>query len=85
MKNQKLTGTSLLTDRLPQPRAQAVADRIAVDKALRQPTPHKLEATWAMAYLGRLMKEFQESVKREPLIPAGAPLDYMPGKAGTDG
>jgi hypothetical protein len=34
-----------------------------------------------MAHFGRLMKEFQESVKREPLIPAGAPLDYVP-KAG---
>jgi hypothetical protein len=37
--------------------------------------------------LGRpgAMKELQESIKREPLIPAGALLDYMPGKAGTDG
>jgi arylsulfatase A-like enzyme len=26
-------------------------------------------------------KEFQDSVKHEPLIPAGAPLDYAPGKA----
>ena len=30
------------------------------------------------AHFGRLMKEFQESVKREPLIPAGAPLDFVP-------
>jgi hypothetical protein len=27
---------------------------------------------------GRLIKEFQESVEREALIPAGAPLDYVP-------
>jgi hypothetical protein len=84
MKDQILTGTSLFTDRLPQPHAQAAADRIAVGKVLRQPTPHKQEATWAMAYLGRLMKEFHESVKCEPLISAGAPLDHVPEKAGTN-
>jgi hypothetical protein len=35
-----------------------------------------------MAHFGRLLKEFQMSVAREPLIPAGAPLDYMPNAAG---
>jgi len=34
--------------------------------------------TWTMAHFARLIKEFQESVKREPLIPAGAPLDFVP-------
>ena len=34
--------------------------------------------SWTMAHFGRMLKEFQESVKREPLIPAGAPLDYIP-------
>ena len=34
-----------------------------------------------MAHFGQLLKEFQISVAREPLIPAGAPLDYTP-KAG---
>jgi hypothetical protein len=29
------------------------------------------------------MKEFQESVKREPLIPSGAPLDYVPKPGGN--
>jgi hypothetical protein len=33
-----------------------------------------------MGPVGQLMKQFQESVKREPLIPAGAPLDYVQGK-----
>jgi arylsulfatase A-like enzyme len=39
--------------------------------------------TWTFAHFGRLMKEFQESVKREPLIPAGAPLDFVPRHGGT--
>jgi hypothetical protein len=25
-----------------------------------------------------ILREFQDSVKREPLIPANAPLDHMP-------
>ena len=29
-------------------------------------------------HFGRLIKEFQESVRREPLIPAGSPLDFVP-------
>jgi hypothetical protein len=28
-----------------------------------------------IAHFGRLLEEFQESVKREPLIPSGALLD----------
>ena len=28
--------------------------------------------------VGRLIENFQENVQREPLMPAGAPLGYMP-------
>ena len=34
--------------------------------------------SWTMAHFGRMLKEFQESVAREQLIPAGAPLDFVP-------
>src|SRR5262245_28431476 len=34
--------------------------------------------SWTVAHFGRLLKEFQMSVAREPLVPAGAPLDYVP-------
>jgi arylsulfatase A-like enzyme len=38
--------------------------------------------TWTMAHFGRLMKEFAMNVQREPLIPAGAPLDFVPNAGG---
>jgi arylsulfatase len=43
-----------------------------------QPVEPRHFSTWTMAHFERLMKEFAESVKREPLIPCGAPLDYVP-------
>lgn len=78
MNVQELKDASLFTHRMPQTHARGMTNRIAVGKALRLRTPRKLQATWAMAHLGRLMKEFHESVKCEP-------LDYVPEKAGTNG
>jgi len=34
--------------------------------------------TWVLSHVGRIIEDFQDSVKREPLIPAGAPLDFVP-------
>jgi arylsulfatase A-like enzyme len=64
------------------------------EPALKLPTPHVINLTvdpkerkaidlpyihsWTAAHFGRIMKEFAASVKREPLIPAGAPLDHIP-------
>ncbi len=36
--------------------------------------------SWTSAHFGRILKEFAASVKREPLTPAGVPLDYVPGR-----
>jgi arylsulfatase len=33
--------------------------------------------TWAAYHLNHIIGEFQESVRHEPLIPMGAPLDYL--------
>jgi arylsulfatase len=44
------------------------------EKAFDQPYLH----TWVAAHAGKILLEFSESVKREPLIPAGAPLDHVP-------
>jgi arylsulfatase A-like enzyme len=66
------------------------------DPALKLPTPHVINLTvdpkerkafdlpylhsWTAAHFGRILREFAESVKREPLIPAGAPLDHVPAR-----
>ena len=44
------------------------------EKAIDQPYLH----TWVVAHVGKILLEYGESVKREPLIPAGAPLNYVP-------
>ena len=52
---------------------------LITDPKEREPVPHpQYLGTWVLAHTGRLLKEYQESVKREPLIPADAPLDYVP-------
>ena len=40
--------------------------------------------SWTTAHFGRLLAEFEHSVAKEPLIPAGAPLDFVPQAAETD-
>jgi arylsulfatase len=34
--------------------------------------------SWTGVHFGKILKEYAESVQREPLIPLGAPLDYVP-------
>jgi integrase len=34
--------------------------------------------TWTMTHFRRLLAEFKHSVAQEPLIPAGATLDFVP-------
>ena len=48
------------------------------DPKEREPINPQYLPTWVMAHCGRLLKELQESVNREPPIPAGAPLDFVP-------
>jgi len=55
---------------------------LLTDPKEREPYNPVYLHTWTFAHFGRLMKEFQESVKREPLIPSGAPLDFVPRPGG---
>jgi arylsulfatase len=51
---------------------------LLTDPKEREPFNPMYLHTWTMAHFGRLMKEFEESVQEEPLIPSGAPLDFVP-------
>jgi arylsulfatase len=51
---------------------------LVTDPKEREPFNPVYFHSWTSAHFGRLLKEFQMSVAREPLIPAGAPLDCVP-------
>jgi arylsulfatase len=55
---------------------------LLVDPKEREPVNPRYTHSWTVAHFGRLLKEFQMSVAREPLIPAGAPLDHVPKAEG---
>ena len=55
---------------------------LVTDPKEREPFNPVYLHTWTLAHFGRLMKEFAMSVHREPLIPAGAPLDFVPKAKG---
>jgi hypothetical protein len=48
------------------------------DPKEREPVDHRYFHSWTMAHFGRLLAEFEQRVKREPLIPADTPLGYVP-------
>ena len=50
------------------------------DPKEREPLDYPYLHSWVGSHVGRLLQEFEDSVKREPLIPAGAPLDFVPHK-----
>jgi arylsulfatase len=51
---------------------------LITDPLERGPAHQVYQHTWTMVHFTRLLKEFDASVAREPLIPAGAPLDSVP-------
>lgn len=66
------------------------------DPSLKLATPHVVNLTvdpkereavdlpyvhsWTAVHFGKILKEFAASVEREPLIPAGAPLGFVPAR-----
>jgi arylsulfatase A-like enzyme len=53
---------------------------LVVDPKERKPYNFPYLHTWTLEHFGRILKAYHESVAREPLIPAGAPLNYVPTK-----
>lgn len=74
-----------------------VLQKYLTDPALPLPNPHVINLltdpkernafdlpylhSWVAAPTGQMITAFAESTKREALIPAGAPLDFVPGPA----
>ncbi len=48
------------------------------DPKEREPYTARYLHTWTTFHFGKLLAEYHESTRREPPIPAGAPLDYVP-------
>jgi hypothetical protein len=61
---------------LPTPNPHLI--NLDTDPKEREPLDYPYLHTWVGAHVARLMANYQESIKREPPIPAGAPLDYLP-------
>jgi arylsulfatase len=71
-----------------------VEQKTLTDPALQLPNPHLVNLdtdpkerepldypylhSWVGAHVAKLLLEYEESLKREPLIPLGAPLEYVP-------
>jgi arylsulfatase A-like enzyme len=56
---------------------------LITDPQEREPLPLPYLHTWTATHFNRMIGEFQASVQREPLIPAGAPLDHVPSSRTT--
>ncbi|UTA53178.1 arylsulfatase [Lysobacter soli] len=64
---------------LPLPSPHVI--NLVVDPQEREPINPAYIHSWTMAHFSRILREFHESVAREPLIPAGADLRHVPERA----
>lgn len=51
-----------------------------VDPKEQKPYDYPYLHSWVMAHVGKILSEFKASEVKEPFIPAGAPLEFIPGK-----
>ena len=66
-----------LTDpALPLPNPHLV--NLDTDPKEREPVDYPYIHTWVGAHVAKILGDYQESLKREPLIPVGAPQDFVP-------
>jgi len=57
---------------------------LVTDPQEREPLDLPYMHSWTVTHFNRLLDEYQASVKREPPVPQGAPLDYIPSKPQHD-
>ena len=75
MKQKTLTDPALA---LPNPHLI----NLDTDPKEREPIDYPYLHTWVGAHVARILAAYQESLNREPLIPLGAPLDFVPRATG---
>ena len=51
---------------------------LITDPQEREPVSLPYLHSWTATHFNRIISEFQATVEREPLTPAGAPLNYVP-------
>ena len=49
-----------------------------VDPKEEKPYDYPYIHSWVMAHVGEMLNDYVESIKKEPLIPAGVPLEFVP-------
>jgi arylsulfatase len=54
---------------------------LTVDPKELEPQNPRFSHSWVRFHARRLMRDFDESVQREPLIPSGAPVDHIPPRS----
>jgi hypothetical protein len=57
---------------------------LVADPQEREPLDLPYMHSWTVTHFNRLLGEFQASVEREPPVPPGAPLDFVPSEAQQD-
>jgi hypothetical protein len=50
------------------------------DPKEREPVNQTYVRWWVMQHARRLIRQFEQSVEQEELVPAGAPLSFVPAK-----
>jgi arylsulfatase len=69
-------------DEAPQVLSTPHVINLITDPKEREPHNQQYLHSWVQVHSRRLVKEFRESTVREPLIPTGAPVEYVPNREG---
>ena len=56
---------------------------LTVDPKERKSLDYPYVHTWVETHVYHMLTDFRASVEKEPLIPLGAPLDYVPSRGGA--